>query len=168
MNENVRFVFRQIYERFEDYKGDFPWWVVFLVVLCGCGYIWCVGERCAVEMCWCSSSVGWQGCWLAPRSNPINPLATPGLKSAAGGQKKYVDARKTKLSRLPLALPETASLSPTAAKSMKHHTASMIFTYSLGLQHGEPRNVRNRVGGEEEEDQKTHSRDGGEDPKLIC
>lgn len=101
MNENVRFVFRQIYERFEDYKGDFPWWVLFLVVLCGCGYIWCVGERCAVEMCWCSSSVGWQGCWLAPRSNPINPLATPGLKSAAGGQKNmWMQGKRSSLASL--------------------------------------------------------------------
>lgn len=28
-------------------------------------------------------------------------------------------------------LPETASLSPTAAKTVKHHTASMIFTYCI-------------------------------------
>lgn len=44
-------------------------------------------------------------------------------------------------------LPETASLSPTAAKTVKHHTASMIFTYSPGLQHGEPQDVTNPAHG---------------------
>lgn len=58
------------------------------------------------------------------------------------------------LSPLPL-LPETASLSPTAAKTVKHHTASMIFTYSPGLQHREAQNVTNPADGGEGEENRT-------------
>lgn len=46
-------------------------------------------------------------------------------------------------------LPETASLSPTAAKTVKHHTASMMLTFSPGLQHRQPQNVTESADGEE-------------------
>lgn len=66
---------------------------------------------------------------------------------------------------LPPVLPETASLSPTAAKSVKHHTASMIFTYFPGLQHREPQHVTNPA---DEKDRNPHSRDDGEAREGIC
>lgn len=63
-------------------------------------------------------------------------------------------------------LPETASLSPTAAKTVKHHTASMMFTFSPGLQHRQPQNVTNSADGEERK--KPKGRNDGEDVGRIC
>lgn len=105
------------------------------------------------------------GC-LAPRSrySKITSLHR-GSKSAVHGEKKSgckgnergspsLDPNPPR-SLLSL-LPETASLSPTAAKTVKHHTASMIFTYSPGLQHGEPQDVTNPADGVKKRLKKSH------------
>lgn len=63
-------------------------------------------------------------------------------------------------------LPETASLSPTAAKTVKHHTASMMLTFSPGLQHPRPQNVTTSADGEERRN--AEGRNGGDDVRRIC
>lgn len=121
-------------------------------------------------MCRCSKSTASMG-RLAPRFH-FNKATTD--TDLANKQVKRLERKSEKV--LPVLgqprslslslLPETASLSPTAAKTVKHHTASMMFTFSPGLQHRQPQNVTNSADGEERE--KPKGRNDGEDVARIC
>lgn len=116
----------------------------------------CIGNRDAAGMCWCSKTTASTSAVRPGVGTEIPHSKITGYtreaKVLVQVEKKNVDAGETTgvlhslLKPAPSfsLLPETASRSPTAANTMKHHTDSMIFTYSPGLQHREPQHVPNR------------------------
>lgn len=102
-------------------------------------------------MCWCSKSTAaesqWDGRYRGSTSVESQPIS---IRHIYRCKAEKTEAQETKRTPVRLApLPDTASLSPTAAKTVKHHTASMMFTFSPGLQHRQPQNVTKSADGAE-------------------
>lgn len=104
---------------------------------------------------------------LEPRFHftEITTSIDPAHSQVQSGKNRAAKETKRSPAR-PSPLPETASLSPTAAKTVKHHTASMMFTFSPGLQHRQPQNVTKSAGGEERKN--PTGGDDGEAVERIC